>query len=73
MERDGRLNAFPRTFVSGAPIAPVGGHSDVGLQSRRLTDSPQNLEILNIMSTPAGVDAIHEQGRYNFRQGAQFL
>ncbi|WP_038889319.1 amidohydrolase family protein [Vibrio campbellii] len=73
MERDGRLNAFPRTFVSGAPIAPIGGHSDVGLQSRRLTDSPQNLEILNIMSTPAGVDAIHEQGRYNFRQGAQFL
>ncbi|MGY3569581.1 amidohydrolase family protein [Vibrio paucivorans] len=71
LEKQGKID-FPRTYVSGAPIAPVGGHSDVGLQSRRLSDSPQNLELLNIMSTPAGVAEIHEQARYNYRQGGQF-
>ncbi|MBY6196056.1 amidohydrolase family protein [Vibrio hangzhouensis] len=71
LEKRGEID-FPRTYVSGAPIAPIGGHSDVGLQSRRLTDSPQNLEILGIMSTPAGVAEIHEQARHNYRQGGQF-
>lgn len=71
LEKKGEID-FPRTYVSGAPIAPIGGHSDVGLQSRRLTDSPQNLEMLNIMSTPSGVAEIHEQARYNYRQGGQF-
>ena len=50
MERDGRLKEVPRIYASGAPVAPIGSHADVGLQSRRLTDSPQNLELLNIMS-----------------------
>ncbi|WP_052771980.1 amidohydrolase family protein [Vibrio mexicanus] len=72
LEKQGKID-FPRTYASGAPIAPIGGHSDVGLQSRRLTDSPQNLELLGIMSTPAGVAEIHEQARHNFRQGGQFV
>ncbi|MFM2642328.1 amidohydrolase family protein [Vibrio chagasii] len=72
MERDGRLKEVPRIYASGAPIAPIGSHADVGLQSRRLTDSPQNLEILNIMSNANGVEEIKEQARYNYRQGAQF-
>ncbi len=72
LEKQGKID-FPRTYASGAPIAPIGGHSDVGLQSRRLTDSPQNLEILGIMSTPSGVAEIHEQARHNFRQGGQFV
>ncbi|OEF09374.1 hypothetical protein A1QI_14380 [Vibrio genomosp. F10 str. 9ZB36] len=68
MERDGRLKEVPRIYAAGAPI---GSHADVGLQSRRLTDSPQNLEILNIMSNANGVDEIKMQARYNYRQGAQ--
>ncbi|MGR5258522.1 amidohydrolase family protein [Vibrio astriarenae] len=72
MERDGRLKEVPRIYASGAPIAPIGSHADVGLQSRRLTDSPQNLEILNIMTNANGVDDIKMQARYQYRQGAQF-
>ncbi|MDK9739039.1 amidohydrolase family protein [Vibrio sp. D404a] len=72
MERDGRLKEVPRIYASGAPIAPIGSHADVGLQSRRLTDSPQNLEILNIMTNANGVDEIKKQARYQYRQGGQF-
>ena len=72
MERDGRLAEVPRIYASGAPIAPIGSHADVGLQSRRLSDSPQNLEILNIMSNSNGAEDIKMQARYNYRQGAQF-
>lgn len=72
MEQDGRLKEVPRIYASGAPIAPIGSHSDVGLQSRRLTDSPQNLEILNIMTSANGVDDIKAQARYQYRQGGQF-
>ncbi|PSW10746.1 Xaa-Pro dipeptidase [Photobacterium sanctipauli] len=72
MERSGQLAQVPRIYASGAPIAPIGSHADVGLQSRRLTDSPQNLELLNIMSNINGVDEIKKQARYNYRQGGQF-
>lgn len=72
MEQTGYLEEVPRIYASGAPIAPIGSHADVGLQSRRLTDSPQNLEILNIMTNANGAEDIKEQARYQYRQGAQF-
>ncbi len=61
----------PRIYSSGPPIAPLGGHFDLGgwNQNRGEDESVlmSNAALVN------GVDQVMLQARWNFRKGAAFL
>lgn len=61
----------PRIYSSGPPIAPTGGHFDIGgWNENRASDESV------LMSNAALVDGVQEvikQARWNFRKGAAFL
>ncbi|GAM60876.1 prolidase [Vibrio ishigakensis] len=73
MEKEGFLKEVPRIYTSGAPIAPVGGHSDTGAATRTLFDGPTHMEKLGIMSITNGEKEVQAQARQNFRSRAQFV
>lgn len=60
----------PRIYSSGPPIAPLGGHFDIGGWNQ---DRSEDESVL--MSNAAltnGVDEVIRQSRWNFRKGAAF-